>query len=237
MSESVADQTTPTTTNTASGVTIRHGELGIGFNSLQERYVSTVTCQEPWTVRAVSYDSKLFKELATIWKFTPNVPKTTTLEATMDQELHSNQLLTKPAEYPAADMGKQSLPPAPIEYQFTAAKVFGEAAVPKYWIQTPPSTSTQNDTSTSTYESSSPLNLKNSVERTPSPSNLATMKPSDYPSCWIDFEIQFEFSSPVHASMSSLFFDQVSKEMLEAFIKQAEVLYGQREKRKSRIDP
>ncbi|ORZ29006.1 hypothetical protein BCR41DRAFT_330521 [Lobosporangium transversale] len=116
-------------------------QLGIGFNSVQERYVSTVTCQEPWTVRAVSYDSKLFKELATTWRFTPNIPKASTLEATLDHELQERH---------------------------------------------------------------------------------------DYPSCWVDFEIQFEFASPVHASMSSLFFDQVSKEMLKAFIKRAETLFGPR---------
>ncbi|KAF9982639.1 Coenzyme Q-binding protein coq10a, mitochondrial, partial [Modicella reniformis] len=76
-------------------VIVRHGELGIGFNSFQERYVSTVTCQEPWAVRAVSYDSKLFKELSTTWRFTPNIPKSTTLEATMDHELQEGQLLTR----------------------------------------------------------------------------------------------------------------------------------------------
>ncbi|KAK3823426.1 MAG: dehydrase and lipid transport-domain-containing protein [Benniella sp.] len=144
-------------------VTVRHGELGIGFNSLQERYVSTVTCQEPWTVRAVSYDSKLFKELSTTWRFTPDIPKSTTLEATMDQELQERQLLTRRESKGSA-----------------------------------------------------------------SPSNLATMKPSDYPSCLVDFEIQFEFASAMHASMSSLFFDQVSKEMLKAFIHRAEILYGKR---------
>ncbi|KAI8603904.1 hypothetical protein EDD21DRAFT_333932 [Dissophora ornata] len=130
-------------------------ELGIGFNSLQERYVSNVTCQEPWTVRAVSYDSKLFKELSTTWRFTPN-----------------SHIPTQ----------QQPLPSPP----------------------------------------------KQTIQRTASPSNLATMKPSDYPSCWVDFDIQFEFASPVHASMSSLFFDQVSKEMLKAFIDRAEELYGKR---------
>ncbi|KAI7832713.1 cyclase/dehydrase, partial [Gamsiella multidivaricata] len=136
----------------SGSVTVRHGELGIGFNSLQERYVSTVTCQEPWAVRAVSYDSKLFKELSTTWKFTPNAPKNTTLEAAMDQDLQETHLLRRLAGEPDA--------------------------------------------------------------------------PSDYPSCWVDFEIQFEFASPVHASMSSLFFDQVSKEMLKAFVDRAEELYG-----------
>ncbi|KAG0285679.1 Coenzyme Q-binding protein coq10a, mitochondrial [Linnemannia gamsii] len=279
-------------------VTVRHGELGIGFNSLQERYVSTVTCQEPWMVRAVSYDSKLFKELSTTWKFTPNVPKTTTLEATMDQEVQESQLLTRPAAEDAEDDEKSVLavstetqeeetgvtvqqpsssvptfaaisaapkePQQPKHY-FTAAAVFGEGALPRpTTIQSasplssslspsPPSPSAPTTsiptegqlTSTTAKESpapssspatttSSPRPLRSSpqkqviLQRTASPSNLATMKPSDYPSCWVDFEIEFEFASPVHASMSSLFFDQVSKEMLAAFVKRAEVLYGQR---------
>lgn len=280
-------------------VTVRHGELGIGFNSLQERYVSTVTCQEPWMVRAVSYDSKLFKELSTTWRFTPNVPKTTTLEATMDQEVQESQLLTRPAADDADDDEKPVLavsaeaqekemevavqqPPSsaptlaatiatPKEQQqprhyFTAAAVFGEAALPRprtIQLASPPSFSSSPPppspsapttsiptegqlTSTTTNESpapsSSPATTTTSsprplqslpskqviLQRTASPSNLTTMKPSDYPSCWIDFEIEFEFASPVHASMSSLFFDQVSKEMLAAFVKRAEVLYGQR---------
>ncbi|KAK3844449.1 MAG: hypothetical protein J3R72DRAFT_438080 [Linnemannia gamsii] len=288
-------------------VTVRHGELGIGFNSLQERYVSTVTSQEPWMVRAVSYDSKLFKELSTTWRFTPNAPKTTTLEATMDQEVQETQLLTRPAairdedemevvtpESAASSSGatteKPSIPteaaptPTPTatiatpmkkqapRHYFTAAAVFGEAALPRPKTNqtitpsssptsTLPSASsttpspniptggqsasatespvTSSDPTTTTAaptpSAHSPTSsLRSSppqqviLQRTASPSNLATMKPSDYPSCWIDFEIEFEFASPLHASMSSLFFDQVSKEMLAAFVKRAEVLYGQR---------
>ncbi|KAG0020665.1 Coenzyme Q-binding protein coq10a, mitochondrial [Entomortierella chlamydospora] len=249
------------TINGTAGVTVRHGELGIGFNSLQERYVSTVTCQEPWTVRAVSYDSKLFKELATIWKFTPNIPKSTTLDAAMDQELQEGHLLVKFAdEHPVTRKPSTSstlTPPSPqpptpkqTERQLTAAVVFGEAAVPKLRTpalsrpvagastlaanaESPPTETSSNTASPSdqyipTQERPLPPPPKNPVRRTSSPSNLAIMKPNDYPSCWIDFEIQFEFSSPVHASMSSLFFDQVSKDMLQAFIKRAEVLYGQR---------
>ncbi|KAF9090551.1 Coenzyme Q-binding protein coq10a, mitochondrial [Mortierella sp. GBA35] len=271
-------------------VTIRHGELGIGFNSLQERYVSTVTCQEPWMVRAVSYDSKLFKELSTTWRFTPNIPKTTTLEATMDQEVQESQLLTRPAvEDPVEPLvstleevlpssststsepeisSTETMPPATTsaaeeeqpKHYFTAAAVFGEAALPRprtarsaslSSAPSPPSPSPSTTSSTSipsgaqqsapTVESTltpsaqpSPPTPRPSppkhviLQRTASPSNLTTMKPSDYPSVWVDFEIEFEFASPVHASMSSLFFDQVSKEMLAAFVKRAEVLYGQR---------
>ena len=271
-----------------SEVTVRHGELGIGFNSLQERYVSTVTCQEPWVVRAVSYDSKLFKELSTTWRFTPNVPKTSTLEATMDQEVQESQLLTRPASdddgekesvvavsaegqeketeealqhpsppttTPAAKIATPKVQEQPQHY-FTAVAVFGEAVLPRPRmipsasslksspsptspsLPTAPSTSIPTGAqSTSTKESSAassqaPAQLSPTkqviLQRTASPSNLAIMKPSDYPSVWIDFEIEFEFASPVHASMSSLFFDQVSKEMLAAFVKRAEVLYGKR---------
>ncbi|KAF9920269.1 Coenzyme Q-binding protein coq10a, mitochondrial [Linnemannia zychae] len=288
-----------------SKVTIRHGELGIGFNSLQERYVSKVTCQEPWMVRAVSYDSKLFKELATTWRFTPNIPKTTTLEATMDQEVLEAQLLTRPAigdedkaEVVSESTGESSTPvvassleSTPIsevivlptkeqepKHYFTAVAVFGEAVLPRTLMKTQSSLSSSGARSTlsptniptkeqsassdkassTTIASSTPSSAPSQeqqeleqeqeqqhqqqqqpllsslppkqviLERTASPSNLATMKPSDFPSCWIDFEIEFEFASPVHASMSSLFFDQVSKEMLAAFTKRAEVLYGKR---------
>lgn len=265
-------------------VIVRHGELGIGFNSFQERYVSKVTCQEPWAVRAVSYDSKLFKELSTTWRFAPDIPKSTTLEATMDRELQEKQLLTRvaPSGDAGVDSGDSSLPSTStltpsyprepeqqkqqLEHYFTAAAVFGEAAVPNLKnrqsqatlapkttaatgpglspLASVPSQHTQPGTDPSGAQLSSsppeshsfthtdkqpfPSPPNQVLERTASPSNLATMKPSDYPSCWVDFEIQFEFASPVHASMSSLFFDHVSKEMLRAFINRAEVLYGKR---------
>ncbi|KAG0086109.1 Coenzyme Q-binding protein coq10a, mitochondrial [Podila epicladia] len=260
-------------------IAVRHGELGIGFNSFQERYVSKVTCQAPWTVTAVSYDSKLFKELSTTWKFTPNIPKSTTLEAGLDQEVQERKLLTKSPssqeqvgeedkeEMPSttttmtaesADESSQSDPlpspkapsPTPLHY-FTAAAVFGASALPyptsNYETASPnppspKSTSVFNSTRSSTPTSQSkpmpsPLpsrtpkltaNESPVVVRTASPSNLGTMRPSDYPSVWVDFEIDFEFASPVHASMSSMFFDQVSKEMLAAFIQRAQVLYGKR---------
>ncbi|KAG0205137.1 Coenzyme Q-binding protein coq10a, mitochondrial [Mortierella sp. GBA30] len=291
-------------------VSVRHGELGIGFNSLQERYVSTVTCQEPWMVRAVSYDSKLFKELSTTWKFTPNVPKTTTLEATMDQEVQEAQLLVRPteeeenvvqvtetfnsssedggtgsgglvqdldqgteSEKSASPLSTSSTSSAALssskseelstrqpEYMFyTATSVFGPAAVPWISLATKDTTtypecqeavSAANGLLPSPIlpSTNSPIPIqeqleqierqhpprplparpKQTTERTASRSNLTTMKPSDFPLVWVDFEIQFEFASPVHATMSSLFFDQVSREMLAAFVKRAEVLYGKR---------
>ncbi|CAO3566008.1 unnamed protein product [Mortierella alpina] len=240
--------------------TTRHGELGIGFNSLQERYVSTVTCQEPWMVRAVSYDSKLFKELSTTWKFTPNVPKTTTLEAMMDHEVQEHQLLFKtteeaetgsgrdladvtPYSHPIPKVQKPTVP-QPVHFQ-TAASVFGAAAVPRTIatsantplkptdpIPTPSSSVLTQEQLQQIEQQHPPRPLppppKQTILRTPSRSNLTTMNPSDFPSVWVDFEIQFEFASPVHATMSSLFFDQVSREMLAAFVKRAEVLYGKR---------
>ncbi|KAF9917882.1 Coenzyme Q-binding protein coq10a, mitochondrial [Lobosporangium transversale] len=259
-------------TDLRSSVTVRHGELGIGFNSVQERYVSTVTCQEPWTVRAVSYDSKLFKELATTWRFTPNIPKASTLEATLDHELQERQLLTRLAEeednsarrtrrdtLPSESSSLSSssissvsastaIPKQPEQHRrLTAASVFGASAIPKPKMLTENSPTSASSSISATGATPSapesdleiedagptqqrplPVPPKQTIKRISSPSNLAMMKPSDYPSCWVDFEIQFEFASPVHASMSSLFFDQVSKEMLKAFIKRAETLFGPR---------
>ncbi|KAG0037532.1 Coenzyme Q-binding protein coq10a, mitochondrial [Podila clonocystis] len=264
-------------------ITVRHGELGIGFNAFQERYVSKVTCQAPWTVTAVSYDSSLFKELSTTWKFTPNVPKSTTLEAGLDQEVQERKLLTKSPssqeqvgdedkeeasstttttttesviETSQADQlpsSKAPPPPSPPpRHYFTAAAVFGASALPyptsnyetasldprfsksiSFFNNTSPSTSTfptnpAPSPSPLPPQTPKPAPQESPIVRTASPSNLGTMKPSDYPSVWVDFEIAFEFSSPVHASMSSMFFDQVSKEMLTAFIQRAQVLYGMR---------
>lgn len=275
-----ASRSKPSSKDGSEGeITVRHGELGIGFNSFQERYVSKVTCQAPWTVTAVSYDSKLFKELSTTWKFTPNVPKSTTLDAGLDQEVQERKLLTKSpssqeqvggddkeempsttttmttesvAESSQSDpLPSPKAPSPPPRHYFTAAAVFGASALPyptsnyetaspdtlspkstSVFKSTPPSTPTsQTNPMPSPLPSRTPKITANEspvVVRTASPSNLGTMRPSDYPSVWVDFEIVFEFASPVHASMSSMFFDQVSKEMLAAFIQRAQVLYGKR---------
>ncbi|KAM3582502.1 hypothetical protein VKS41_005147 [Umbelopsis sp. WA50703] len=50
-------------------------ELGVGFNLFNEKYTSKVTCDKPLQVKAESADATLFKELTTVWKFTPNVER------------------------------------------------------------------------------------------------------------------------------------------------------------------
>ena len=54
---------------------------------------------------------------------------------------------------------------------------------------------------------------------------LNTPEAADHPTCWVDFEISFEFASPLHAQASSVFFDQVSKMMLQAFITRCQTVY------------
>ncbi|KAI7869878.1 dehydrase and lipid transport-domain-containing protein [Spinellus fusiger] len=46
--------------------------------------------------------------------------------------------------------------------------------------------------------------------------------------CYVDFNIVFEFASPLHAQASSVFFDKVSKMMLGAFVSQCEAVYGKK---------
>jgi coenzyme Q-binding protein COQ10 len=48
---------------------------------------------------------------------------------------------------------------------------------------------------------------------------------ADHPTCWVDFNITFEFASPIHAQASSVFFDEVSKMMLRAFINRCHEVY------------
>ncbi|KAI7873732.1 proteasome component PUP2 [Lichtheimia hyalospora FSU 10163] len=47
---------------------------------------------------------------------------------------------------------------------------------------------------------------------------ISTHESIHHPSCYVDFNIAFEFASPIHAQASSVFFDKVSKMMLQAFI-------------------
>ncbi|KAI9499477.1 hypothetical protein BDB00DRAFT_866352 [Zychaea mexicana] len=46
-----------------------------------------------------------------------------------------------------------------------------------------------------------------------------------HPSCYVDFNIRFEFASPLHAQASTVFFEQVSKMMLQAFVDRCNAVY------------
>ncbi|ORZ11128.1 hypothetical protein BCR42DRAFT_357196 [Absidia repens] len=45
-------------------------------------------------------------------------------------------------------------------------------------------------------------------------------------SCRVDFDISFEFASPLHAQASNVFFDQVSQMMMKAFIDRCHQVYA-----------
>lgn len=56
-------------------------------------------------------------------------------------------------------------------------------------------------------------------------SKLSDPSAADHPTCWIDFDISFDFASPLHAQASSVFFDQVSKMTLQAFVDRCHTVY------------
>ncbi|KAI8989601.1 dehydrase and lipid transport-domain-containing protein [Pilobolus umbonatus] len=60
---------------------------------------------------------------------------------------------------------------------------------------------------------------------TPNVTDLKSATAADHPSCWVDFEIVFDFASPVHAQASSVFFDKVSKMTLQAFVDRCNTVY------------
>lgn len=59
-------------------------------------------------------------------------------------------------------------------------------------------------------------------------SSNATAAAADHPSCWVDFNISFDFASPIHAQASSVFFDKVSNMTLQAFVDRCQVVYKDR---------
>eukprot|EP01137_Pigoraptor_chileana_P027087 Opistho-2@9243 len=46
------------------------------------------------------------------------------------------------------------------------------------------------------------------------------------PTCVIDFYVSFEFKSRLHANLAKMFFDEVSRTMVGAFVKRCEQVYG-----------
>jgi len=45
-------------------------------------------------------------------------------------------------------------------------------------------------------------------------------------SCWLSFHVDFAFKSPLYKHVANVFFEEVVKQMMTAFIGRCEVLYG-----------
>ncbi|KAI8910819.1 coenzyme Q-binding protein COQ10-like B, mitochondrial [Gorgonomyces haynaldii] len=50
--------------------------------------------------------------------------------------------------------------------------------------------------------------------------------PAGHKACHLNFRVEFQFQSVLHAQVASLFMDQVSKQMIQSFEKRALQLYG-----------
>lgn len=73
---------------------------------------------------------------------------------------------------------------------------------------------------------SSPTNQNKPFAPLPPDPPYPLTSPHDYPACWVDFYIAFEFKSPLYAAVANSFFEDVCKTMVGAFERRAEAKFG-----------
>ncbi|KAJ3412168.1 Coenzyme Q-binding protein coq10a, mitochondrial [Chytridiales sp. JEL 0842] len=73
-----------------------------------------------------------------------------------------------------------------------------------------------------------PADASRNIDIPPSLATKSIEDPADYPQCYVDFHIEFEFRSPLYAHVATIFFNEVSRMMVKAFEERAVRVYGSR---------
>ncbi|KAJ3084321.1 hypothetical protein HDU99_001954 [Rhizoclosmatium hyalinum] len=186
-------------------------ELGVGFQAINERYTSNVTCIHMKSVNAVASNSSLFKTLTTTWTLTPAThlaPLYNASNSKLSLQSHNAQ----PASYSITST-PTPVSSFPTKRRFTSADLLktisDEGAKSLLERQTP----------------FDPAQFQKSIskEEQAAQKEAAT---ADHPVCTVDFYIAFEFKSIVYAQVSDLFFNQVSLAMVKSFEERTRSIYG-----------
>ncbi|KAI8619912.1 hypothetical protein BC830DRAFT_1101870 [Chytriomyces sp. MP71] len=232
---SVLESTTAFDERLRCNVTRMRAELGVGFQSFNEKYTSTVTCLHFHSVNAVASNSSLFKTLTTTWTLTPAkniIPLSRpNYKSSRSPLLHSPRP-TPPssvassaasADIPHSRHAPQQGPPFEPEPSLSNQLPRSNHVTPTRRLRTKFTSSDLLKTITPTTANSSKLTRRQRSVVAPPPQIALD---ADHPICNVQFHIEFEFHSVLYAQVSDLFFEQVSLAMVESFEKRAKDVYG-----------
>ncbi|OLY78909.1 Coenzyme Q-binding protein COQ10-like protein [Smittium mucronatum] len=198
-------------------------ELRVGFKGLNERYNSTVTTREFYKVTATSNNTKIFKTLKTVWSFIPNslLNKETSSKQSQpislqkDFEKSDNLAEIKGFKLDAAESKVLTIDNERLDSDKQEVRSY----IPANPVMGRPNPRFAKDLG--------------QQESDPSENNILEIANSklNSNSVWengsttVKFEIEFEFNSFLYSYFSNIFFDQVCKQMIAAFIRRCQLLY------------
>ncbi|OMJ24494.1 Coenzyme Q-binding protein COQ10-like protein [Smittium culicis] len=198
-------------------------ELAVGFKGLNERYNSVVRCVGNKKVTAVSNNTKIFKQLTTVWTFTPvvnsNLVDTGNVKVQASEDARGADELNENGSKSAVsgEQGVNSTVNAGSDPSVVLSEGGGDASNAANISFLPVNPVIERKKAKAGSSGIVTSNTNDSIE---------TVNAHDVNMTQVKFEIEFEFNNFLYSYFSNLFFDQVCKQMVSAFIGRCKHLYG-----------